>query len=184
MTKRTHALLFLLLTCATAALPAAQPPAQPAPAERSVPDAVEPALLPAYTRLDAQLAAAGAPSAEGLAALARLGFSTVIDLRAASEPGVAEEAEAVRKAGLRYVHVPVTAATFSQADVDAVRDVLASPQSGRVLLHCASSNRVGALWGVLQAQSRGLNAADAEQVARGAGLQSPAMLAAMKRLLR
>ncbi len=77
------------------------------------PAAVEAALIPGYTRLTPSLAAAGQPTPEALARLRELGFRTVVNLRAESEPGVAEEAQAVRAAGLAYVSVPVTPEAFT-----------------------------------------------------------------------
>ncbi len=80
-----------------------------------------------------------------------MGFRTVVNLRTEKE-GAAEERAVVEAQGLRYVWVPVTADSFSLADVDAVQKVLDDPSSGPVLLHCASSNRVGAVWAVIQSR--------------------------------
>ena len=66
----------------------------------------------------------------------------MIDLRSAIE-GLAEEKASVESQGLRYVSVPITAQSFSLADALKVKGVLDDPASGPVLLHCASSNRVG-----------------------------------------
>lgn len=133
-----------------------------------------------YKRLSAGLAAAGAPSAEAALRLKDLGFKTVIDLRTEAE-GTAEEKAAVEKQGLRYVSVPMTAASFSLADARAVAAVLDDPDAGPVLLHCASSNRVGAVYGVVQAL-KGKTLAEAEAAAREAGLKSEPMIEAMRRV--
>ena len=133
-----------------------------------------------YKRLSAGLAAAGAPSAEAALRLKALGFKTVIDLRTDGE-GTAEEKAAVEKQGLRYVSVPMTPATFSLDDARTVAKVLDDPEAGPVLLHCGSSNRVGAVYGVVQAL-KGKTLAEAEAAARDAGLRSEPMIEAMRRV--
>jgi uncharacterized protein (TIGR01244 family) len=110
------------------------------------------AEAPAYRRLSPRLAVAGAPSAETLRRLAQLGFRTVVDLRLPEE-GVAAEREQVERQGLRYVSVPFSAETFALEHALAVKRVLDDPDAGPVLLHCASSNRVGGVWAVLQARA-------------------------------
>jgi len=146
-----------------------------------VPDAVDPADIPAYRVLRPGLAVGGQPSPAAVSRLADMGFRTVINLRTASE-GAEAEGDTVREEGLRYVWVPVTPAGFTLDDVRAVEAVLEDPQSGPVLLHCASSNRVGGVWAVIQAL-RGASLADAESAGHQAGLHSPAMLEAVRRVL-
>ena len=133
-----------------------------------------------YKRLSAGLAAAGTPSAKAVLELKALGFKTVIDLRA-EEEGTAEEKAAILGQGLRYVSVPVTPATFSLDDARAVARLLDDPAAGPVLLHCASSNRVGGVYGVVQAL-KGKSLAEAEAAGRQAGLKSDAMVQAMRRV--
>jgi uncharacterized protein (TIGR01244 family) len=133
-----------------------------------------------YRRLNAKLAAGGTLSPEALRDLKAMGFHTVVDLRTEAE-GTLQEKAAVEELGLRYVSVPVTAATLSLDDVKAVAGVLADPAAGPVLLHCASSNRVGAVYGVIQ-RLEGKTLAEAEAAAREAGLTSGPMAEAMKRV--
>lgn len=161
---------------------AAEPPAS-LTTTPAVPANVEAALIPDYTRLTPALAAAGQPTPEAVAKLAAMGFKTVVNLRAESEPGVAGEAEALRAQGLDYVSVPVTADDFSLAVVAAVQRVLDDPARAPVLLHCNSSNRVGGVWAVIQARTRGLSAEDAVIEGRKAGLHSQAMIDAVTRVL-
>jgi uncharacterized protein (TIGR01244 family) len=136
--------------------------------------------IPNYKRLSPDLAAAGQPTGDAIARLKEMGFRTVINLRTEAE-GTAEEKAAVLGQGLRYVSVPVTPDSFSLADARAVAAVLADPTAGPVLLHCGSSNRVGAVYGVVQAL-KGKTAAEAEAAARAAGLSSEPMAEAMRRV--
>ena len=150
-------------------------------AAAQVPESVDPGLIPNYVVVRPGLAAAGRPSPQGLEQLKEQGFRTVIDLSAPSENGVAEEKAALERQGLRYVHVPVTAATFSAADVDAVQAVLDDAGAGPILLHCASANRVGAVWAVVQARAgKPMDEAIAE--GKRVGLRSASMIEAAQRL--
>jgi len=150
-------------------------------ARADVPVTVDAARIPAYKLIAPGLAVGGQPTAAGLAALKEMGFRTVLSLRPQQE-GPAEESAAVEGQGLRFVRVPVTPDTFSLADVDAVQRVLDDPAAAPVLVHCASSNRVGAVWAVIQAR-RGVSAEEAEAKGREAGLHSPAMQEALRRVL-
>jgi uncharacterized protein (TIGR01244 family) len=146
-----------------------------------VPEAVDAARIPAYHRVGPSLAAAGQPSPEALAALRDLGFRTVVNLRTEQE-GAAAEQPVVEGQGLRYVSVPVTADSFSLADALAVEAVLDDPSSGPVLLHCASSNRVGGVMAVL-ASRRGQSLDEAIAAGKAAGLHSLVMENAVRRVL-
>jgi uncharacterized protein (TIGR01244 family) len=151
-------------------------------AAASLPPSLPAESVPNYRVIAPGVAAAGQPSPEALAKLKELGFGTVITLRTAKEaPVVAEEQKIVEEQGLRYVAVPVTAETFSLADVDTVRKALDEAGEAPVLLHCASSNRVGAVWGVI-ARERGASAEEAENEAKKAGLSSAAMRDAFRKV--
>jgi uncharacterized protein (TIGR01244 family) len=150
-------------------------------AAAGVPETVDKALVPDYVRVRPSLAIAGQPTPEAVAKLPGLGFRTVVNLRAEGEPGVAEEKAAVEAAGMRYVHVPVTAATLKPEDVDAVARALADTPAGGVLLHCGSGNRAGGMWALLgMKDGQGLDAALAE--GRKAGLKSEVMVEAVRRV--
>jgi uncharacterized protein (TIGR01244 family) len=145
------------------------------------PATIDPAAVPNYQLLRPGLAVAGKPSAEALARLKEQGFRTVVDLRTAEE-GLEEEKAIVEGQGLRYVSVPVSAAGFKLEDALAVRRVLDDPAAGPVLLHCASSNRVGGVLAVLEAKA-GKPLEDALAEGKKAGLKGEAMVEAVKRVL-
>lgn len=164
---------LFLLALVSAATAAAQSP--------TVPDSVDAALIPNYVVVRPGLAAAGRPTDEALRQLKAQGFGTVIDLRTPSEEGLPEEKAALEAQGIKYVQVPVTPASFSAADVDRVRAALEAPDAGPVLMHCASANRVGAVWAVLQARA-GTPIEDAIADGRRVGLRSAAMVEAARRV--
>jgi uncharacterized protein (TIGR01244 family) len=145
------------------------------------PEAVDAGRIPAYRLIRPGLATAGQPTPEALRELRELGFRTVVNLRTEGEGAVPEKAT-VEEQGLRYVSVPITPETFSLKDVEAVEAVLRDEGAAPVLLHCASSNRVGAVWAAIQFRA-GKSLEEAEADGRQAGLHSPAMDAALRRVL-
>lgn len=118
------------------------------------------------------LYAAGQPGPAQLAALAREGVRTVINLRAASEPVDFDEPAEVAGLGMRYVSLPVAGAqelTPSRAR-EFSRVLHAARAEGPVLVHCASANRVGALMALDHALVHGHGEAEALARGRAAGL--------------
>jgi uncharacterized protein (TIGR01244 family) len=147
-----------------------------------VPETVDPAQIPAYKVIAPGIVAAGQPAPEALSRLGAIGFRTVLNLRMPDEGGPADERSVIEGQGLRYVSVPVTAASLSLADVAAIEKVLDDPAAAPVLFHCASSNRIGGVWAVIQARKgKSLDAALA--AGRDAGLKSATMEDAVRRLV-
>ena len=92
-----------------------------------------------------------------VAEAARAGFGLIINNRPEDEsddqvpgPQIAAAAEA---AGLRYVTIPVTHAGFSETQVSAMAQALASTEAP-VLAYCRSGTRSTLLWALAEA-SRG-----------------------------
>lgn len=151
-----------------------------APAPR-VPDSMDPVAVPNYAVLRPGVATAGQPTLEALRQLKTQGFRTVINIRTEAEGPKGEE-EIVKGLGLRYVSIPVTPETLSLGDVRAVAKLLDDPEAAPVLFHCASSNRVGGVIAVIEGLG-GKSLDESEAVGRKAGLHSPAMVEAVRRLL-
>jgi uncharacterized protein (TIGR01244 family) len=115
--------------------------------------------------------AAGQPTGEQLQVLAEEGYKTVIDLRPPEEPRGYAEVEAAKANGLTYVNIPVTLQNLDQTTID--RFVAAMDKAEKpVLLHCASSNRVGALWYAYLVE-KGMAPEEAMKKGRAAGLKTP-----------
>jgi uncharacterized protein (TIGR01244 family) len=143
-----------------------------------IPESVE--GVPNYHKVSATVATAGQPSPEALKQLARAGFKTVINLRTEAE-GARDQEPLVTAQGLRYVWIPVTPATLTAKEVDAVRAVLRDESAGPVLLHCTVANRAGGLWAATLARDgKSVDEAEAEGVK--AGLTSAAMKEAVRRV--
>lgn len=117
--------------------------------------------------------AAGQPAEGSLAQLANAGYRTLVDLRAPDEPRGFDEASAAERAGLRYVPMPVTQYTLNDEVFDRFRDLMRDPANRPVLVHCASSNRVGALLLPYFLLDERRPSDEAIAMAHGAGLRSP-----------
>lgn len=129
--------------------------------------------------------AAGQPTPQHLADLAREGVRTVINLRGPEEPVEYDEAAEAARLGLRYVTLPVTGP--ADLDRDRVRQfgraLDEARREGGVLIHCASSNRVGAMVALDETLNRGCELAEALERGRAAGLKTlePAVVALAER---
>lgn len=90
--------------------------------------------------------------------LAAAGIRTVIDLRDDSETPDFDEAAAVRAAGMRYHNLPIRGPQdLTSANIRAFDALLKSAGSSPTLVHCSSSNRVGALMALRAAALQGMS---------------------------
>lgn len=113
--------------------------------------------------------AGGQPSEEDLAALAGKGFVAVIDLRGEDEDRGFDEAAAAAANGLEYSPLPISGAEAINTENALKLGELLDAYDGPVLVHCGSSNRVGALVALLEAE-RGATSDAALEAGRAAGL--------------
>ncbi len=120
---------------------------------------------------DGDVYVAGAPTRDGLAALKARGVETVIDLRLA-EQVKEDEAGAARELGMKYVHIPMQSDGMTGEQVDAFLEAMRSRGDGPVLVHCASANRAGAMYGLWLGKGRGMKPEDAVRLGRQAGLRN------------
>ena len=120
---------------------------------------------------------AGQPTEAGISEYAKLGVTTVVNLRSAQEMEKVgfDEAAAASKAGMRYINVPVGGTPPSDAELAKIFTALDQPGSGKVLLHCASSNRVGMVWSIYRGIRQGVPEEDALAEGKAGGLKNPAL---------
>lgn len=115
----------------------------------------------------------GQPTEEQMAALATEGVQHLIDLRPADEADNARSAEWAGQYGLTYHHLPVTGADdLSYAQVKALDQILQAVGDDKALLHCASSNRVGAMIALHAVWFEGMEKQDAIIKGQDYGLTS------------
>lgn len=102
------------------------------------------------------------------------GIKTVINLRQKEELPWDEEAF-VTGLGLEYHNVPFKApAELTDEVFDRTRSLLGDAAKKPILLHCASANRVGAIWLAHRTLDGGLSYERALEEARVVGLKLPA----------
>ncbi len=131
---------------------------------------------------------AGVPGVEPLARAGRMLFGGQPDAaaikRLAEQEGVAmlinlrqpQEMEklgfdapaACESCGVTYVNVPV-AMPFSKTEVEQFARAVESTE-GNVLVHCATSNRVGAIWAAYLATRKDVPVDEAIEIGRSAGM--------------
>jgi uncharacterized protein (TIGR01244 family) len=112
----------------------------------------------------------GAPTPQQLAVFADKGFTTVIDLRSPKEPGYEQESDQAKLLGMTWKGLPIAGAgDLSFANARAMLKLLEEAE-GPVLLHCASGNRVGALFALGIGQIRGTTVDEAIAYGKARGL--------------
>lgn len=136
---------------------------------------VAPAGVTNYTRVDATVACAGATPVQALPELKKNGFVSVINFRMPEEQGAnIDEAKATAaQVGLKYIHLPHQTPTPQIAE--AFLKAVADPANQPVYIHCASANRVGAMWFIKRVKLDGWETDRAMKEAEAIGLRAPAL---------
>lgn len=116
---------------------------------------------------------AGQPDRDDFETLARSGYATVITLRAPDENQWNEQ-QVVEAAGMKFVELPIRGPDdLNDRLFKRARDLLRAAEPDRkVCLHCASSNRVGAVWMAYRVLDEGVSLEQAHQEAEQVGLRS------------
>ncbi|RMG11420.1 MAG: hypothetical protein D6729_17980 [Deltaproteobacteria bacterium] len=128
------------------------------------------ALLPNAHRVSETLVTGGQPSKAQLERLKEEGFTTVISLRTDAEPGAKEGIENAKALGFKVVHIPVAGAKgVTEENARKVAEALAAAD-GKVVLHCASGNRAGAMVALKAYYVDGKSVEEALRLGRAAGL--------------
>lgn len=129
--------------------------------------------LPQVSFPAAHRVASGRLQASDVALLKDAGIRQVIDLSADSETPDFDEAAAMRKAGIDYHNLPIHGARDLTLDSLAQFDqLLRHAGTQETLVHCASSNRVGAMIALRAAMIQGQPIDAALQEGRRWGLKN------------
>ncbi|HJV22007.1 MAG TPA: sulfur transferase domain-containing protein [Holophagaceae bacterium] len=122
----------------------------------------------------------GVPSEETFAGLKAAGITHVLNLRTDAEGDFTANTAAATAAGAAYDRCPMDREP-SAAALDAFRAKLrALPKGARILVHCASGNRVAGALFTAWVLDEGQDEAAALVLAKKAGLKSPVTEAAAK----
>ena len=95
---------------------------------------------------DVRFVSSGQPDEEVLETIAEAGFSVVVDFRSVNENRGFDEQKVVEQLGMVYANVPIGSPSDVTFDNAAVLKQILDENEGRVFLHCASGNRVGAIY--------------------------------------
>jgi len=130
-----------------------------------------------YSRVDATVGCGGATDPAAMAALKKEGFASVINLRLASEEGANVEAgrAAAQAAGLKYIHLPFSAASPDPKVIDSFLVAVADRANQPVYIHCGSASRVGGVWMIKRALRDGWPIEKALAEAQAIGLNNAAL---------
>ena len=113
----------------------------------------------------------GQPSEAQLIEAQQKGYKTVINLRPVAEQNGLDEGDQVKKLGMHYINIPVSGANdLTSANSQALNKALSDINKYPVLIHCASGNRVGALFALDANQRAQLPIDAAIDIGKKAGL--------------
>ncbi|MBV1931493.1 MAG: protein tyrosine phosphatase family protein [Porticoccaceae bacterium] len=130
----------------------------------------------------ANILVGGQPSVENIRAAHRAGYKTIINLRPKGEFKVWDEAALAEQLGINYILIPIDGkADITSENALRLDQALQARAHSPTIVHCASGNRVGALF-ALRAQLQGSDPEAAMAIGRAAGLTSLAPL--LKKLLQ
>lgn len=132
--------------------------------------------VPHILCVDERIATGGQPTESAFAKLAANGYRAVLSLRTSSEGiDLKHEQEAVEKAGLRFVSVPVVSSAPKPEQVDEFINAVKDKNNQPMLIHCGSANRVGAFWMIYRVVDQGWSEEKALEEAIKIGLTSPVL---------
>lgn len=116
----------------------------------------------------------GQPSAAEFAEAKKRGIKTVITLREKSEIAW-DEAALLEQLGLNFYQLGFRAPdSLSPAIIEKTVTIMGDPKRTPVMLHCASANRVGALWLAHRVLNDKIDVETARKEAKTVGLRTPA----------
>lgn len=132
-----------------------------------------------FSRVDATVGCGGATQPSAMSALKKEGFTSVVNLRMASEQGADVDAgrAAAQAAGLKYIHLPFDASNPDPRLVDNFLAAVSDTANQPVYIHCGSANRVGAVWMIKRVLRDGWPVHQAEEEAEAIGLTNPRLKA-------
>ncbi len=126
---------------------------------------------PGFSEPTAGIVTGGQPDLALLTRLRNAGLRYVINLRPAAEDSSFDEAGAAKALGLNYLNLPISGpADFSPDNVASFNQLLNDVSGEATLIHCASGNRVGALYALRAAWLHSKTTDEALAIGRAHGL--------------
>lgn len=163
----------LTLTGACGTSPAASKTGSPSAAAK-----LEPHSLGSVQKLHVlnnQFYLGSQPTEDDLRKSKEKGIKTIVNLRPKSELTFDEE-QLVKSLGMNYVHIPMTADSIKNADIDKFIESLSTKTNEPVFVHCASGNRVGYMWSIYRLRHDGLSKNDAIAEGKTVGMKTESLI--------
>jgi protein tyrosine phosphatase (PTP) superfamily phosphohydrolase (DUF442 family) len=90
-----------------------------------------------FARVESTVACAGAITVDAVPAIKKMGFSSIINLRLATEAGADIEVHraAAKAAGIPYIHIPFSATSPDPAAVDGFLKAITAPGVQPAFIH-------------------------------------------------
>jgi peptide-methionine (S)-S-oxide reductase len=139
-------------------------------AQQNTPPGAEVPPIRNFLRVNEEFCTGGQPRLEHLEELKAEGVKAIINLRPPTEHRAAEEEEAARKLGLRYINIPVVYTAPKDEDAAEFLRVTDDPSIRPAFIHCAAAIRVGAFWLIRRVLRDGWTFDKAEEEAKKIGL--------------
>ena len=128
-----------------------------------------------FLRVNAEFCTAGQPTVDQLSDLKADGIRTILNLRVPAEHDAAAEEGQVLALGMKYFNIPVAGADVRNEQVEEFLALTDDTENRPMFIHCASANRVGALWMIRRVIRDGWTQTEAEAEATEIGLRSAAL---------
>ena len=128
---------------------------------------------------------AGQPTEEGFATFKELGIKTVINLR--TEPEIAslkfDEKQVVEDASMKYIQISMGRELPTKETLDKMMEAITMNDDAPMLIHCASSNRVGTIWSYFIGTRSGLDIETAIAEGKSAGMRAASLEKEVREIL-
>ena len=112
----------------------------------------------------------GQPDDAAFRAAQDAGFKTIINLRGVGEPGTEQQPGLMDTLGFTYHHLPINGPQSINLEAAKTLAGLIEGAERPLMIHCASGNRVGALFALIAHGVSGKDADESMQVGLSAGL--------------
>jgi protein tyrosine phosphatase (PTP) superfamily phosphohydrolase (DUF442 family) len=126
----------------------------------------------------------GQPNQEGFQFFLDQGVKTIYNLRGIGEDDFSEQEAFFKEKGIEYKHIPFLGENgFNPDCLQDLSELKQGASEAKVLIHCASGNRIGAWYIIYLVQVKGLDLDTAFEEGIKAGLTNPGLGQAVRQFL-
>lgn len=91
-----------------------------------------------------------------------------------------DEAAAAHEVGLHYLNIPIGREQPDEGTMELIHSIIDDKDRRPLLIHCASSNRVGFVWAAYVGKRAGASVEEALEDGQEAGMRSPVLMGWVK----